>query len=122
LKDYFNSAKDDPENARRIINGTDKAKLIATHYTAFLAAIRASKADVMPSDVEPEMAKTDDIKPTDSGMVKSILATGAGGVGVSIMQSINNPWALIFAGLIASILAIGAWAYFTGRISFNRAK
>lgn len=36
LSDYFNAKKSDPIGARRIINGTDKAKMIAGHYAVFL--------------------------------------------------------------------------------------
>ncbi|MBS7737951.1 hypothetical protein [Chelatococcus sp. HY11] len=39
LADYFSRAKDDPVNARRIINGTDKAQLIAGYHRDFLAAL-----------------------------------------------------------------------------------
>lgn len=39
LEDYFNADKDDPVNARRIINGTDKADLIAGYHQHFLAAL-----------------------------------------------------------------------------------
>lgn len=41
LADYFSAAKNDPANARRIINGTDKADLIAGYHTKFLAALKA---------------------------------------------------------------------------------
>lgn len=40
LENYFNAAKDDPVNARRIINGLDKANLIATYHYKFLYAIK----------------------------------------------------------------------------------
>lgn len=36
LADYFNDKKEDPVNARKIINGTDKAELIALYYKRFL--------------------------------------------------------------------------------------
>jgi len=39
LSDYFNDTKEDPINARRIINSLDKAKLIAGYYYKFLNAI-----------------------------------------------------------------------------------
>lgn len=39
LSDYFNRNKEDWLNARRIINGTDKANLIAGHGRRFYAAI-----------------------------------------------------------------------------------
>lgn len=35
LEDYFNASKTDPLNARRIINGMDKAELIAGYYQEF---------------------------------------------------------------------------------------
>lgn len=40
LETYFNSTKSDPINARRIINGLDKAELIAGYYYKFLEAIK----------------------------------------------------------------------------------
>ncbi len=41
LENFFNSYTDDPVNARRIINGLDKAKLIAGYYFKFLNAIKS---------------------------------------------------------------------------------
>jgi predicted chitinase len=41
LADYFNDEIDDPIEARRIINGTDKAALAASYHRAYLAAITA---------------------------------------------------------------------------------
>lgn len=39
LSDYFNAKVTDPVNARRIVNGTDKADLIASYYVKFDAAL-----------------------------------------------------------------------------------
>lgn len=39
LSDYFNDTKEDPINARKIINSLDKAELIAGYYYKFLNAI-----------------------------------------------------------------------------------
>jgi len=39
LKDYFNDKKEDWVNARRIINGTDKANLISEYAKKFYSAI-----------------------------------------------------------------------------------
>lgn len=39
LENYFNSFKSDPVNARRVINGLDKAEMIAEYYEGFLRAI-----------------------------------------------------------------------------------
>ena len=42
LEDYFNATVDDPINARRIINGTDKAQQIAAIHRDFLAALQGA--------------------------------------------------------------------------------
>lgn len=39
LSDYFNDDKSDSKNARRIINGLDKAELIKTYYDKFYNSI-----------------------------------------------------------------------------------
>lgn len=39
LEQYFNDEKEDPIGARKIINGTDKADLIAGYYKIFLKAL-----------------------------------------------------------------------------------
>ena len=40
LENYFNDQKEDPVNARRIVNGLDRAQLIVGYYKKFLAALR----------------------------------------------------------------------------------
>ena len=40
LPKYFNSTTEDPKNARRIVNGTDKADLIAGYYWKFIKALK----------------------------------------------------------------------------------
>ena len=42
LENYFNANKEDPFNARKIINGLDCAKLIEGYYRKFLSALRNS--------------------------------------------------------------------------------
>ena len=39
LEQYFNSTTNDTIGARKIINGTDKAKLIADYHNVFLNSI-----------------------------------------------------------------------------------
>ena len=53
LPKYFNSTVEDPVNARRIVNGTDKADLIAGYYWKFKAALRqvTTSAPVAESDL-----------------------------------------------------------------------
>lgn len=43
LENYFNATKDDPVHARRIINGLDKANLIAGYHDKFLTAIKKAQ-------------------------------------------------------------------------------
>jgi hypothetical protein len=53
LSDYFDADTDDPVNARRIVNGTDKAQLIAGYHAKALTAVRAGwSTDAVPSDAE----------------------------------------------------------------------
>ena len=42
LSDYFNASTQDPINARRIINGLDRAQLIAGYWSGIVTALRAS--------------------------------------------------------------------------------
>ena len=42
LGDYFSDSKDDPINARQIINGNDQDDLISGYHYTFLAALEAS--------------------------------------------------------------------------------
>ena len=54
LSDYFSATKDDPRQARKIINGMDKADLIAGHHAKFLTALNVREVVIPPPpDVEP---------------------------------------------------------------------
>jgi putative chitinase len=52
LPKYFNSQVEDPKNARRIVNGTDKADLIAGYYWKFKKALKQVPASQL---VEAEL-------------------------------------------------------------------
>jgi len=43
LGQYFNESKDDPVNARQIVNGNDDDELIAGYHRQFLAALEAAE-------------------------------------------------------------------------------
>lgn len=43
LSDYFGILKNDPVNARRIVNGLDKAEMIAGYHNTMLKALQAAK-------------------------------------------------------------------------------
>ena len=47
LGQYFNETKDDPVNARQIVNGNDDDDLIAGYHRQFLAALEAAKKEVV---------------------------------------------------------------------------
>ncbi|WP_186292007.1 hypothetical protein [Ancylobacter moscoviensis] len=82
LSNYFSGTKDDPTNARRIINGTDKASTIAGYHRDFLAALKAA-------GWTPGVAK-----PTETGIPATEPATGPAAPKSSF-------WADLIAGLIA---------------------
>lgn len=54
LAEYFNQIANDPVGARRIINGTDRANLIANYFGDFLTALTAAYTDVVAPATPPE--------------------------------------------------------------------
>lgn len=126
LSDYFGPDVDDPVGARRIVNGTDKASLIAGHYRAFLDSIKAARAEQARPFPAPaavaEAAKPDgaDLK-TDKTTIGGVLA-GLGGLGgiaafaQPVLQGIASPWA--FAAF--ALVAVGVFLVLTGRVQIKR--
>lgn len=122
LSDYFNAKVDDPEGSRAIVNGTDKAKLIAGYHKNFLDAIDAASVEAPVSDANAALATADDVKPSASGSVKSLIGGTVGTAVVSAVVGVNNPWAF---GVSALLLLLGAGAVYmfaSGRWSVNRLK
>jgi putative chitinase len=68
----YTSGEFDPVNARRIINGMDKAKLIAGYHAEFLAAIRDARS-MRPTAPEVEAAR-----PTGKPAARSTTNIAAG--------------------------------------------
>jgi putative chitinase len=56
LSTYFTDSVDDPVNARRIINGTDRAETVAGYHRKFLEAFEAAyeAAPALPPETSPE--------------------------------------------------------------------
>ena len=52
LGQYFNESKNDPINARQIVNGNDDDELIAGYHDKFLAALRASAGGELPGEAK----------------------------------------------------------------------
>jgi putative chitinase len=142
MADYLSGTKTDYVNARRIINGTDKAKDIAGHAQAFEAALRAAaygKAPEKPAvrQEQPLLAETA-AKPAlpepavvvvknDPISTKSRTARGAGTAtiggaivvatqtkdGAEIARSISDTLGISIAVLIGIvIIAGGAYALY----------
>ena len=94
LGDYFGAGKCDPIGARRIINGTDRAKMIAGYWAVFKEAMEQEKQDSV-------------LKPTTTGkpatQSKTVLAQ-AGTIATTIGTT-----AAAFSGVDwETILAVGA--------------
>ena len=108
LSDYFNDKVDDPVGARRIINGTDKAKLISKFHENFLDSIKAAKAGFIKEQV-PEKVLTEDVKVSeDKGALGTIIAAGSGLGGLGFLNGIDSPYALAAFGLVlVAAVAIG---------------
>ncbi len=136
LEDYFNLTVDDPLGARKIINGTDKKKLIAGYYKNFLdainAAIEAQDDGVKNTPAVVEAAKPDDVPVKESKSLWTILLTiftGGGAAvvkevadnGSNLLNAVNNPWAaLSLLSLVGGGVLV--WLIYTGRITINRTK
>jgi predicted chitinase len=138
LSDYLGRGKvQDPEGARRIINGTDKAKLIAGYYKSFLDAIeaaeKAERAGSIPADVRPDAARADNVPAAQSKTVwtvaSGLLASGGFGVardiangGASFFSAISNPWAFCSLAFLSVACLAFFWLVSSGRVVINRAR
>lgn len=123
LKDYFNDRKDDPVHARKIVNGMDKAELIAGYHRNFLAAINASMDTSKLAAVDAEDAKPDD-KPTSQSatalaMIGGPVVTGAV---VPAVTGIDNLYSLIFMLALLGLGALAAYMFLSGRWSVTKSK
>ncbi|EGP57908.1 hypothetical protein G3A56_07265 [Rhizobium oryzihabitans] len=122
LSDYFNDKSDDAVGARRIVNGTDKAKLIAGYHKNFLDAIEAASVPLQETDANHALATADDVKPSASGSVKTLIGSTVVTAATSALVGVNNPWAF---GVTALLLLMGGGALYmfgSGRWSVNRIK
>lgn len=136
LSDFFNESVNDPVGARRVVNGTDKASLIANFHTNFLDAIEAAQRDttgefvtstvteagsnVTAAVVTDEAAQADDVKASESGSMLTIFSgLTASGV-VSVLTAVNNPWALVAVLAVLVSGSVFAWLILTKRIEIRR--
>jgi len=116
LDTYFNDKKNDPVGARRIVNGTDKAKLIAKYHDHFLEALKAAEAapEKAPQDVSEQAAKPDDRAPIRDPKIWTIITTFLTGL-VGAVTAVASPWALA-AVIVMTAAGVGAvWLFWSGR-------
>lgn len=121
LKQYINGAKCDYVNARRIINGTDKAALIATHAAKFERILRGAVSSTAPT--QPLPAPDDATLPASAsaGTVATLVGGGAvavaGGAAVATSGYDVPMWAIAILGIfVVSVLSLAA-LWFLGRRS-----
>jgi len=107
LEDYFNDDDDDPIEARRIVNGTDKAQQIANYYDDFMDAIDLALEAYEQADMF-ERNEIDDTGPAklpakSDGVTWGAVTTAIGGVGTavaSLADKLSGPAALVAVGII----------------------
>jgi len=116
LADYFHGATADPVGARRIVNGTDRAGLIAGYYHAFHSAIVAAqtnepveteeRATAAPWYPEPKpLAKSKTMQAQTIAATGTAGATAAEAVGDTLTQAQDA------AGQLAMYLDVAKWIF-----------
>lgn len=110
LADYFNATVTDWINARRIINGTDKAAQFAAWARSFHAALTAASDVAAPSpDVEPVPPKPQPKPANIPGAGGAIVGTGATVIVADQAQKRGASTAeiatFIICGLLVSVAA-----------------
>ena len=126
LPRYF-GADADPEGARRIVNGRDKAKLIAGYWRNFLDSLEAARSVAADQSSRP-VAPAPAVIPTDGANLKTdpvaiggVLAGVGGLAGAAsmiepILRGVQSPWGV--AALAVVLLA--AWLVVSGRVKLKR--
>lgn len=117
LADYFGVGNANPEGARAIVNGTDKASLIAGYYRNFLDSLVAAR-EMKPAVAED--AKPDDVPLLESPAVKLMLTGGAGTMATSLIGAVANPWAFATVALLLVAAGAGFWLWKSGRLELKR--
>jgi hypothetical protein len=95
LSDYFNATTDDPKEARRIINGADKAALIAGYHAKILAVLKQARLPDAPAVVPTEVYPLPpDVEPAPGPTLDDVLNNAA---------DVAHPLVFILFGLAALI-------------------
>lgn len=132
LSDYFTSDKEDPEGARRIVNGTDKASLIAGYYKNFVDSLKVAREKAEDAAVSASAAKRIEAahaiaaQPDGPDLTKDKTAIGGvlaglGGIGGAaavikpVLEGIASPWAFLAFALVL----VAAFLVLTGRVQIK---
>ena len=108
LAHYFNATTDDPVNARRIINSTDQAQLIAGYHRQFLDALEVAQPHEPVAFVdtfEPE-------KPKKKRKIAGHALTGTGISGSVVTEQAQSlvgltDYSKVILGLFVSLTVLG---------------
>lgn len=117
LSDYFGKGKEDPVEGRRIVNGTDKAHLIAGYYRNFLDSLTAAR------EMKPAMAEEatpDDVPLMEDRTVQTIVAGTGGTLVTGLIGAVSNPWAFATVALLVVVAGAGFWLWKSGRLELKR--
>ena len=117
LSDYFGVGKADPEGGRRIVNGTDKASLIAGYYRNFFDSLKAAQAGKHEA---AEAAVPDDKPLLESNAIKTIIAAGGGTFVTGLLNAVSNPWAFATVALVTVMAGAGIWLWRSGKLEIRR--
>ncbi|WP_454623105.1 chitinase [Brucella anthropi] len=118
LADYFGAGNDNPEGARAIVNGSDKARLIAGYYRNFLDSLLAAR-EMKPAVAED--AKPDDVPLLQDKTVQTIVAGTGGTLVTGLIGAVSNPWAFATVALLLVAAGAGFWLWKSGRLELKRA-
>ena len=121
LSMYFNKKANDPVGARKIINGTDKAKLIASYYEQFKGALDAADTKTpQPEDVNRNAKVPDDVKPSKSGWLKTLITSISGSGLFGMVTNLDNIYAVGgIAVLTLGVVGLIVYLVRGGYVSFN---
>lgn len=126
LSDYFNATTDDPEGARRTVNGTDKASLIAGYQKNFLDSLKAARAAQPAADDIRLIGLTDAPKLTKdkttigAGILGSLTLGGIVTNAKTLLEGISNAWGFAAFVLIVLLACVGGYLFLTGRLQSIR--
>lgn len=111
LSQFFNERKDDPVNARKIINAMDKAKLIAGYHKNFLDSINAANGEASESLVDgKEFGEATPLLKDPS--VRTVAASVGSSGALGWVMSYVDGWEGVLIVCVLGTVAIGALTYY----------